>query len=399
MKTLLLLSLITGTSLAQNVLPALNQRAPELELSQGLQTPGDLVPTLASLHGRLVVLEFWATWCGGCVAAIPRLNETADQVKGKPITFISVTDEDARVVKAFLQKRTMKSWIGVDKNGATFARYGILGRPQTLIIDGDGVLRAATEPEQVNVALLKNALAGRYPMAEHATRNAAAVPMEFTKGVPPPLLQVLIRPASPPNISGYSPGAFVAAPDGRYEIYGISLETLLYYAEDEKLRHDRLVAPSWFGMDRYDVSTVVPAGRSDLRTRLLLQAATDTFSLKMHREQRPAEVYVLSAAGASKLKASSTKPSGGFKAHPGAFTGVSTSLERLSSVISRELNDAEVIDETGLTGNYDFDLSWKKDDVSSLTAALHDQLGLTLKKQTRNREFLVVDEASQPNTW
>ena len=165
MKTLLLLSLITGTSLAQNVLPALNQRAPELELSQGLQTPGDLVPTLASLHGRLVVLEFWATWCGGCVAAIPRLNETADQVKGKPITFISVTDEDARVVKAFLQKRTMKSWIGVDKNGATFARYGILGRPQTLIIDGDGVLRAATEPEQVNVALLKNALAGRYPMA------------------------------------------------------------------------------------------------------------------------------------------------------------------------------------------------------------------------------------------
>src|ERR1039458_2657863 len=336
MKTFLLLFLATATSLAQNSLPALNQKAPELELHQGLQTPGNLIPTLASLHGRLVVLEFWATWCSGCVAAIPHLNETADQLKDQPITFLSVTDEDAGVVKAFLEERTMKSWIGVDKDGATFARYGILGRPQTLIIDGDGILRAAVEQEQVNVALLDNAIAGRYPEAEHSTRDAAAVPMEFAKGVPPPLLQVLIRPASPPAISGNSPGAYVAAPGGRYELYGVSLETLLYYAEDEKLRQDRLVAPSWFGIDRYDVSTVVPAGRSDLRTRLLLQAAIDTFSLKMHREQRPTEVYVLSAAGTSKLKASSAKRSGGFKAHPGEFTGVATSLERLSSVISHE---------------------------------------------------------------
>src|ERR1035441_10412468 len=131
MKTFLLLFLATATSLAQNSLPALNQKAPELELHQGLQTPGNLIPTLASLHGRLVVLEFWATWCSGCVAAIPHLNETADQLKDQPITFLSVTDEDAGVVKAFLEKRTMKSWIGVDKDGATFARYGILGRPQT----------------------------------------------------------------------------------------------------------------------------------------------------------------------------------------------------------------------------------------------------------------------------
>ena len=53
MKTFLLLFLATATSLAQNSLPALNQKAPELELHQGLQTPGNLIPTLASLHGRL----------------------------------------------------------------------------------------------------------------------------------------------------------------------------------------------------------------------------------------------------------------------------------------------------------------------------------------------------------
>ena len=146
------------SGLAQNALPTLNKEAPELALSQGLQTPGQQVPTLASLHGRIVILEFWATWCGGCVAAIPHLNETPDQVRDKPITFVSVTDEDPGVVKAFLQKRKMKSWIGLDRDGATFARYGIVARPQTLIIDGHGVLRAAVQPEQINTALLENAM-------------------------------------------------------------------------------------------------------------------------------------------------------------------------------------------------------------------------------------------------
>ena len=119
----------------------------------------------------------------------------------------------------------------------------------------------------------------------------------------------------------------------------------------------------------------------------------------MHREQRPVEVYVLSLTATPKLKASYTKPSSGFKARSGAFTGVSTSVARLCGVVSSALSDTEVIDETGLNGNYDFDLSWDKDDSTSLATSLHDQLGLTLKKETRNREFLIVDEASQPQTW
>ena len=399
MKQFLLLSLLVGTALAQNTLPSLNQKAPELALDQGLQTPGGQTPRLASLHGQIVVLEFWATWCGGCVAAIPHLNETAEQFKNKPITFLSVTDEDPAVVKAFLKRRPMKSWIGIDKDGATFARYGILGRPQTLIIDSNGVLRATTQPERITTALLENAFKDKYPATEISAHSASPLPMDYVKGVPPPLLQALIRPAAPASISGYSPGFVNAASGGKIEYYGLSVATLLYYAEDYKLRSDRLIAPDWFQADRYDASVVVPAGKDDLRTKLLLQAVTYTFSLKMHREWRPSEVFVLSRSGSSGLKSSSAKPSRGFKPHPGMFSGVATPMEGLSSVISRECNDVEVIDETGLTGNYDFDLSWKKGDETSLVKALHDQLALTLIKETRDREFLIVDEASQPQTW
>ena len=58
-----------------------------------------------------------------------------------------------------------------------------------------------------------------------------------------------------------------------------------------------------------------------------------------------------------------------------------------------------MIDETGLTGRYDFDLSWQKGDLKSLQNAPHDQLEFALTNGIRNRELLVVTSAVKPKTW
>ena len=88
--------------------PQVGEPAPAIELEGLLHAPeGDL-------KGNVVVLEFWATWCGPCIAAIPHLNALTEEFKGKPVRFISVTDEDETKVRKFLEKRTMSSWIGLD---------------------------------------------------------------------------------------------------------------------------------------------------------------------------------------------------------------------------------------------------------------------------------------------
>ena len=62
-------------------------------------------PVKALEKGKIYVVEFWATWCSGCVAQIPHLNELTRKLKDRPVRFISVTDEDRDVISAFLAKR------------------------------------------------------------------------------------------------------------------------------------------------------------------------------------------------------------------------------------------------------------------------------------------------------
>jgi thiol-disulfide isomerase/thioredoxin len=141
---------------AQNALPSIGQIAPELELSHILQAPAGIQPTLAALRGKAVVLEFWATWCGGCVAAIPHLNKLAAQFRSEPVIFLSVTDEGADVVRAFLKKRPINGRVGIDKDGATFRKYGIDGRPQTILIDAKGIFQGRASPERLDAALVQD---------------------------------------------------------------------------------------------------------------------------------------------------------------------------------------------------------------------------------------------------
>ena len=68
------------------------------------------------------------------------------------------------------------------------------------------------------------------------------------------------------------------------------------------------------------------------------------------------------------------------------------------ATVEKAVDGVEVIDETGLGGNYDFDLHWEMGNMDSLRTALRDQLGLTLSKAIRQRDFLVVENAVQPTT-
>jgi thiol-disulfide isomerase/thioredoxin len=157
--------------------------APDIILQRLLPEQPVANATLQALAGRAVVLEFWTTWCSGCVEQIQHLNQLAAHFAGRPVQFISVTNQKAEVVKPFLKQHPISGWVGIscsekgtpfhsdeDRDGDCapdnvaadlFRQYDVRLLPKTVLIDSSGKVAATTWPLSVHEYMLEDLIAGR----------------------------------------------------------------------------------------------------------------------------------------------------------------------------------------------------------------------------------------------
>ena len=94
--------------------------------------------SLASLHGKPVLVDFWATWCLPCVASMPQMADLYQQTKDKGLVFLSVDeDKDAKTAADFLATKH-DPWPNFHDSGDIGKAFDKTGLPYTVLIDGQG---------------------------------------------------------------------------------------------------------------------------------------------------------------------------------------------------------------------------------------------------------------------
>ncbi|MDR0568180.1 MAG: TlpA family protein disulfide reductase [Spirochaetaceae bacterium] len=99
------------------------------------------VITLTSLKGKVVFLNFWATWCPPCRAEMPSMEILYQRYKNAGLEFIAVDImENPQAVRNFLKNTSYTFPIVLDADAAVSRQYGIQAVPATFIIDRDGMI-------------------------------------------------------------------------------------------------------------------------------------------------------------------------------------------------------------------------------------------------------------------
>jgi peroxiredoxin len=102
----------------------------------------DRTVTLSQYRGQVVVLNFWASWCGPCIEETPSLVRMQDRVRDKGVMVLGVSiDEDDAAYHRFLKNFNINFITVRDPEQTAAAKYGTTGWPETFVIDRQGVVR------------------------------------------------------------------------------------------------------------------------------------------------------------------------------------------------------------------------------------------------------------------
>lgn len=175
--------LLTVQSFAQSNI-RVGQAAPPIIITDWIAN----VPTDKDLTSYPVVLEFWATWCAPCIAAVPHLNELQSQFAHTGLRFVSLTDEPTDKVERLLKRVAFQSIVASDQSKKTHIAYGdgkkgLEGFPLTVFIDAKGMVQWIGDPNYLDKTILQNLLEGNPPPATEKSGPSTSPGWSFTSSM------------------------------------------------------------------------------------------------------------------------------------------------------------------------------------------------------------------------
>ena len=390
-------SIFAQTFMAQTNPPMLGKVCPDFFMSvigaNGVEKP----LTLSELRGKVVILEFWATYCVPCIPYIKHFEKLQFQF-GDAIKVIEISEENRDKVDAFIQKRGYKNVsFAMDwgrKLNDMFYHHFI---PHTVVIDQDGTVLAFTSPDEIDQEVIGK-LINREPVTftmKHEYQEASYTSSTNTlQNYDQPI--IVNKPKNQTykiEFSNYKVGyatEFVKESSSEYKFVNCPLSLIYQILYDQKtsrviLSVNEPAKYSFENQNSYCLDLSVPDFISKSVQDVAIQQLESLFPLKSKIEVRNRKVFTL-------LKSDL----------PGAMNSVdSVGIIRKGLTIKDLMNymesnpqlvdDLPVINESGLPDNTLLDLDWFQNYPDSVENKLRT-LGLHGEVKMRDIPCLVLYE-------
>jgi uncharacterized protein (TIGR03435 family) len=348
-------------------------------------------PNNKSFENKFIVIEFWATWCGPCLDAVPHLNELQEKFKSNnDLVFISMTDEKPEKIQATLDRIDFNTIVVSDQSKKTHKdleveKNGVMMIPLTILIDNNGNVKWRGYPEELNEEKINSFLKGEQ-IKETKKAEESVVELSEKDFLDKITLKMknksidtlfLLEPSNNNNsslvVNGILKGKFIAQNKSVSEIFSNLLE----------IPEEQINISSKFRDLKFNLAY---KNTTDKDLKLLLKdKLLKRLNLNESIDFKEVEIYELKILEKSKIKNSKkTSDNMGHISESKTHLILSNSnIEGLSNEIS-DLFKIVVKNKTGLNGNYDLILN--KGSFLKLNKDLITN-GLMLEKRKQKTEI------------
>jgi uncharacterized protein (TIGR03435 family) len=346
---------------------------------------------LRETKGKILIIEFWGTWCGPCIPALEHLDELQKKFKND-VAVVGISDDTEERLNKFLLKRPVAIPLVSDTFDKKSTFFKIEGVPITYVVDRTNKILAITSPSEITEESLKKLIENKNVDFKYNTGKSFSNADPF--GVD---LKTIYSFTIKPAIDTIPGTIFKTHNQGVFNGRRLSFinVTPKFFIEKifQKTSYQTLVLAdkSKFKFQpenifSYDI--IVPEDDKDNLYVIAQEEIKRRLNYKVYVEQRNTDVYILKNISEKNiLKPSQLSPNMSFTY--GKKPRISAEGSELSSL--REFLEDQVrtviIDETGLKGKYDYTI-----DFQNKTELLEElkKVGLTLEKANRSVEMLII---------
>jgi thiol-disulfide isomerase/thioredoxin len=385
--TLLIIVSISLSANTQQLKPG--DKIPEITIPN-LMNAAQTEVTLQSLKGKVIILDFWATWCIPCVQAFPKLGKLQTKF-GSDVQVIAVSNESPERVARFIKNRPVSIWFAADTTATSSLRrsFPYISLPHVVIIDKAGIVRAITQGDELTeevVAQVQRGLTPAVSFKEEIVTNGNV----FNK-----------VPAGEAyfGIKGYQEGirASKSMDPNSITYTNMHFSTIfmdLYNLAYTRLRYENVDPAEQRASNetRYSVYIATTHSNRAKMVEEMKQKLQEELAYKSRIEKERDTVWILKRVGPSDTSfykpANSTKSSGSNKSK------LHTRNEPIGKATAKYIEsfgliNGIVIDETGDQKMYDIAFEWEPEKEGALTDVLN-KLGLQLERGIREYDILVI---------